>query len=106
MPPFVVMVGDGSHLILPLALLQSCLCGPIYLNNVLVLPSLQPLCSHPIVHHISLYADDVVLFIRPTSEDLSTNKAILQLFGDASGLQTNVAKSALWSQYGARVMSS
>jgi hypothetical protein len=89
------MVGDGSHLILPLALLQSRLRGPLHLNNVLVSPSLQPLCSHHIEQRISLYADDVVLFVWPTPEDLSTDKAILQLFGDASGLQTNVAKSSV-----------
>jgi hypothetical protein len=78
-----------------LALLQSHLRGPLHLNNVLVSPSLQPLCSDRIEHHISLYADDVVLFVWPTPEDLSTNKAILQLFGDALGLQTNVAKSSV-----------
>ncbi|KAM0861883.1 hypothetical protein ACQ4PT_045600 [Festuca glaucescens] len=34
----------------------------------------------------SLYADDVALFIKPTSEEISMTTAILQEFGDVSGL--------------------
>jgi UDP-N-acetylmuramyl pentapeptide phosphotransferase/UDP-N-acetylglucosamine-1-phosphate transferase len=32
---------------------------------------LQPLCSKPLQHHISLCADDVVIFLRPDPPDLN-----------------------------------
>jgi len=51
---------------------------------------LQPLATDRVKHCVSLYADDVALFIRPSPEDLSTTKEILQLFGEASGLRTNM----------------
>jgi hypothetical protein len=34
----------------------------------------------------SLYADDVVIFVRPTKHDVSALKEILDMFGQASGL--------------------
>jgi hypothetical protein len=33
---------------------------------------------------ISLYADDVVMFLQPSREELSVVKEILRIFGDAS----------------------
>jgi hypothetical protein len=56
---------------------------------------LQPLSSHPIQHHVSLYADDVVLFLRPTTADLDLIVRVLRLFGEASGLKTNIQKSSV-----------
>ena len=56
---------------------------------------LQPLSRRPIQHRISLYADDVALFLRPAAEDISLTLSMLQLFGDASGLKTNVQKSSV-----------
>jgi len=56
---------------------------------------LQPLATARVRHRVSLYADDVALFIHPSPEDLSTTKGILQLFGEASGLHTNVQKSSI-----------
>ncbi|EEE69615.1 hypothetical protein OsJ_29192 [Oryza sativa Japonica Group] len=44
---------------------------------------------------ISLYADDAVLFFRPMQQDTWAVKAILQLFGEATGLKANFAKSAI-----------
>ena len=41
----------------------------------------------------SVYADDVALFIRPMEEELLMSKQILDCFGKASGLQTNLNKS-------------
>jgi hypothetical protein len=41
---------------------------------------------------LSLYADDVVLFIKPR-EELNCVKLILDCFGEASGLVTNLHKS-------------
>ena len=54
---------------------------------------LQPL--HSIGRRLSLYADDVALFIRPEPEDLQLTKSLLQIFGEASGLQTNLQKSCV-----------
>lgn len=56
---------------------------------------LQPLSSRSIQHQISLYADDVVLFVRPIASDLNFVSQILDLFGDATGLKTNINKSSV-----------
>ena len=44
---------------------------------------------------ISLYADDVVLFLRPEAGDINLVMEILNLFGDALGLKTNIQKSSV-----------
>jgi hypothetical protein len=54
---------------------------------------LQPLSRRPIQHRISLYVDDVAIFLWPAAADISLTLGMLQLFGDASGLKTNVQKS-------------
>jgi hypothetical protein len=41
----------------------------------------------------SLYADDVALFIKPAAAEISLTKAILQVFGEVSGLVVNLSKS-------------
>lgn len=51
---------------------------------------LQPLARRPIQHRISLYADDVALFLQPAAADINLTLRMLQLFGEASGLKTNV----------------
>ena len=56
---------------------------------------LQPLPRRTLQHRISLYADDVVLFLQPSINDISLTLDILQLFGEASGLKTNVQKSTV-----------
>jgi hypothetical protein len=55
---------------------------------------LQSLTSISLNHRISIYVDDVVLFLRPLSQDIRMVLDILQLFGDASGLRNNVQKSS------------
>lgn len=55
---------------------------------------LQPLSSRSIQHRLSLYADDVVLFLRPAARDIDLTTNILGLFGEASGLRTNIQKSS------------
>lgn len=47
-------------------------------------------------HRVSLYADDVVMFLRPKAADITITLDILQAFGDASGLKTNVQKSNVY----------
>jgi hypothetical protein len=56
---------------------------------------LQPLSSRPFKHRLSLYADDVVFFLRPVASDINSTTSILQLFGTASGLITNMTKSSI-----------
>lgn len=53
---------------------------------------LKPLPVRGLHHRVSLYADDVVVFLRPVASDLSLIKHILQLFGKVSGLKTNILK--------------
>jgi len=48
---------------------------------------------HSTGQRLSLYADDVTLFIRSEKEDLHITKELLKIFCDASGLQTNIQKS-------------
>jgi hypothetical protein len=43
---------------------------------------------------ISIYADGVVLFCHPTTEDIMAIKEIRNLFGRTSGLQVNFSKSS------------
>ena len=56
---------------------------------------LQPLSRRVLQHMISLYADDVVLFLRPEAGDINLVMEILNLFGDASGLKTNLQKGSV-----------
>ena len=56
---------------------------------------LQPLAARNIHHRVSLYADDVVLFLRPVATDLHLVEDILRLFGSATGLKTNIQKSSV-----------
>lgn len=56
---------------------------------------LQPLANKVIGHRLSMYADDVVLFIHSSAGDLSTTKAILHCFGMVSGLITNMHKNSI-----------
>jgi hypothetical protein len=55
---------------------------------------LHPLLRRGIGQRISLYADDVVLFMHLVRSDLETVKQVLKVFGEASGLVTNLAKSS------------
>jgi hypothetical protein len=45
------------------------------------------------LQRISIYADDVVIFVRPVEQELRTIKQILTMFGEASGLQVNYSKT-------------
>jgi hypothetical protein len=54
---------------------------------------LQPMARRSIQHRISLYDDDVALFLQPAAADISLTLRMLQLFGDAFGLRTIVQKS-------------
>jgi len=56
---------------------------------------LQPLSQRISGQRLSLYADDVALFIRPIEDELEVTKEILNAFGMASGLRTNLHKSSI-----------
>uniref|UniRef100_A0A0A9DXC7 Uncharacterized protein n=1 Tax=Arundo donax TaxID=35708 RepID=A0A0A9DXC7_ARUDO len=66
------------------------------LNSVLAKAAndglLQPLSNRQIGHRVSMYADDVVLFLQPVPGDLELVKHILERFGGISGLHTNIQK--------------
>lgn len=54
------------------------------------------LCSYrgiTAAQRISIYADDVALFIRPTRLDLHFVREALYAFGEVSGLRVNYKKS-------------
>jgi hypothetical protein len=44
---------------------------------------------------VSMYADDAVIFLKPTSMDVDNLKRILLNFGEVSGLQTNLQKTTI-----------
>jgi hypothetical protein len=46
------------------------------------------------IQRISLYADDVVLFIKPSLGDLLVTREALGIFGGASGLRVNFQKTS------------
>jgi hypothetical protein len=54
---------------------------------------LQSLSRLALQHRISLYADDVALFLCLEAADIQVTMGILQLFGESSGLKTNQQKS-------------
>jgi hypothetical protein len=60
------------------------------LNSLFVKASevglLQPLSNRTTSHRLSLYADDVALFIKPLEEELNATMAILDAFRQASRL--------------------
>lgn len=45
---------------------------------------------------MSLYADDVAVFIQSGKQNLEVTKLILQMFGEASGLITNMNKTEIY----------
>jgi hypothetical protein len=56
---------------------------------------LQSLAVQHARHRISFYADDAVVFLWPYRMDLQVIKTILDLFGHALGLHTNLTKSSI-----------
>jgi hypothetical protein len=54
----------------------------------------DPLSAFGVKFRLSLFADDVALVTRPREHEISLSMEIFRLFGDASGLRVNYAKSA------------
>jgi hypothetical protein len=57
---------------------------------------LEPLSGNSDHSRISLYVDDVVIFLHPVTSDVVTTMDILRIFGEASGLKTNMTKSSVF----------
>jgi hypothetical protein len=57
---------------------------------------LKPIRSRTTRCRVSLYADDVEIFVNPTKEELQSISAILDCFGKASGLVTNMTKTEVF----------
>jgi hypothetical protein len=55
-----------------------------------------PLTENSVHNRISIYADDVVIFLHPVALDLVITMYILMIFGEASGLKVNMAKSSVF----------
>ncbi|KAM0916418.1 hypothetical protein ACQ4PT_010201 [Festuca glaucescens] len=55
---------------------------------------LSDLAAIGLKHHVSLYADDVVIFAKPEPAELAAIWGVLGCFGAASGLHVNAAKSS------------
>uniref|UniRef100_A0A8R7K072 Reverse transcriptase domain-containing protein n=1 Tax=Triticum urartu TaxID=4572 RepID=A0A8R7K072_TRIUA len=54
---------------------------------------LEPLAHIGMRQRLSIFADDVVVFIKPKPMELHICKNILVMFGEASGLRINMVKS-------------
>jgi hypothetical protein len=57
---------------------------------------LQPLSSRPLQHRVSLYADDVIMFLHPKESNIQIVLKILEIFGESLGLKTNIQKSNVY----------
>jgi hypothetical protein len=55
---------------------------------------LQPIVSQKAKHCISFYVNDV-LFLQLSHQDISAIISILDIFGHATGLKTNISKSSV-----------
>jgi hypothetical protein len=56
---------------------------------------LEDLKIRAIPYRISLYANDLVLFVRPNAQDLQLMRSVFSMFGGASSLGCNLAKCQL-----------
>lgn len=58
---------------------------------------LRPPRTPAIKHHCSIYADDITIFMHLDVAEARAIMEILRLFGDASGLTTNLATCSIAS---------
>jgi hypothetical protein len=57
---------------------------------------INPIGVDPIKLRTSLYANDVALFVRPTTNDVSNLQCVLQALGAATGININLQKSEFY----------
>jgi hypothetical protein len=82
--------GDPLSLMLFVLVME---CFNVLINTSEEWRLFLPLGSPTIKHHISLYADDVVVFISLVEQDLLLIKVVLYLFVQVMGLVANFTKS-------------
>jgi hypothetical protein len=85
-----VRQGDLLSLMLFLLAMEPLYLLFQYAQSMGALSFLHGSCAH---FRVSLYADDAAVFINPSSQDLYTTMLILRIFGQASGLVTNMEKN-------------
>jgi histidinol phosphatase-like PHP family hydrolase len=56
---------------------------------------LSPIGADPIKMRTSLYANDAMVFLRPSTYDVENLKQLLDNFGMVTGLVTNIEKSEI-----------
>jgi len=66
-----------------------------FLNLVTEAGILSKLGQNKMRLRTSIYADDAAIFLRPIKEEVTALKHLLQLFGEVTGLRTNIHKSSV-----------
>lgn len=64
------------------------------LQRAISLGILQWLTPRDMASSVSLYTDNMAIFCHPNPQDLSAIRELLQIFGTASSLATNLSKSS------------
>jgi hypothetical protein len=64
------------------------------LNKVVEMGILSPIGRCTAAQRISIYADDVIIFVKPSVQDLVAIRELLAMFGTASGLHVNYRKTS------------
>jgi hypothetical protein len=64
------------------------------LSKATELGMLSPIGNCSATQRVSIYADDVVIFIKPTVQDLVVIRELMSVFGAVSGLQVNYRKTS------------
>ena len=70
-------------------------CLAMLIDKAVTAGILGPIGSQQLPFRLSLYADDAILFINPCRKEVLALTQILKLFGEATGLHTNFAKSSV-----------
>ena len=78
---------------LPFVLVMDCLV--VLIDKAANMGILGPMGDQKLSFRASLYVDDEVLFINPCQREILAVSQILKLFGDATDLRTNLAKSSV-----------
>jgi hypothetical protein len=55
---------------------------------------LSPIGNCSAAQRVSIYADNVVIFVKPTVQDIVAVRELLQILGEASGLKVNYRKTS------------
>jgi hypothetical protein len=66
----------------------------LLLSKAVEMGILSPIGNCSATQRVSIYADDVVIFIKPTVQDLVAVRELLACFGTASGLRVNYRKTS------------